>query len=93
MPLRISRVLALVPAADVLIWLPISIGGVGVRESAFAMALGPWGVPVASAVAIAITRWTGELARGAIGCMLWVLKTQDPQGVADRGEERGAEDE
>jgi len=73
--LPFQTVLAFVPAADVLIWLPISISGVGVRESAFAMALVPWGVPVASAVAIGITRWTGELARGAIGCMLWILRT------------------
>jgi len=73
--LPFGTVLAFVPAADVLIWLPISISGVGVRESAFAMALVPWGIPVASAVAIGITRWTGELARGAIGCMLWILRT------------------
>ena len=65
--------LGLVPAADVLIWLPVSVGGVGVRESVFALALEPWGILAPSAVAIGIVRWTGELARGAIGCMLMAL--------------------
>ena len=49
------------------------IGGVGVRESVFALALEPWGILAPSAVAIGIVRWTGELARGAIGCMLMAL--------------------
>ena len=83
-----ATVLGLVPAADVLIWLPISISGVGVRESVFALALEPWGILAPSAVAIGIVRWTGELARGAIGCMLMALGegrsgravTVDPEG-------------
>lgn len=72
-PLALATVVGLVPAADVLIWLPISISGVGVRESVFALALEPWGILAPSAVAIGIVRWTGELARGAIGCMLMAL--------------------
>ena len=87
-PISFATVLGLVPAADVLIWLPISISGVGVRESVFALALEPWGILAPSAVAIGIVRWTGELARGAIGCMLMALgegragraSTGDPEG-------------
>ena len=72
-PIAFATVIGLIPAADVLIWLPISVGGVGVRESVFALALEPWGILAPSAVAIGIVRWTGELARGAIGCMLMAL--------------------
>ena len=72
-PIPFATVLGLIPAADVLIWLPVSVGGVGVRESVFALALEPWGILAPSAVAIGIVRWTGELARGAIGCMLMAL--------------------
>ena len=43
-PIPFAIVLGLIPAADVLIWLPISVGGVGVRESVFALALAPWGI-------------------------------------------------
>jgi len=90
-PLSLGAVLALVPAADVLIWLPISIGGVGVRESVCAIAFTPWGLALPEAVAIGLTRWTGELARGAIGCMLMLLGTASrdlrPHGESKEGAE------
>ena len=87
-PISFATVLGLVPAADVLIWLPISISGVGVRESVFALALEPWGILAPSAVAMGSSGGTGELARGAIGCMLMALGegrsgravTVDPEG-------------
>lgn len=88
-PIPFGTVLGLIPAADVLIWLPISVGGVGVRESVFALALEPWGIIAPSAVAIGIVRWTGELARGAIGCMLMALgegRAADAAEVAPKGE-------
>ena len=87
-PISFATVLGLVPAADVLIWLPISISGVGVRESVFALALEPWGILAPSAVAIGIVRWTGELARGAIGCMLMALG-EGRAGRASMGDPEG----
>ena len=87
-PIPFPTVLGLVPAADVLIWLPISIGGVGVRESVFALALEPWGVLAPSAVAIGIVRWTGELARGVIGCMLMALG-EGQAGGAEKADPKG----
>ena len=92
-PIPFAIVLALIPAADVLIWLPISVGGVGVRESVFALALTPWGVSAPSAVAIGIVRWTGELARGTIGCMLLALGEGRPCAVEGEHPEGEVRDE
>jgi len=68
-----SEVAALLPAADVLIWMPISISGLGVRESLFAHFLAPRGVMFSTAVAVGLTRWTGELTRALVGGILFVL--------------------
>jgi len=68
-----ADILALVPAMDAVIWLPISVGGIGVREAVFALVLEPHGVLVDAAIAVGVVRWTGELARAGIGCMLWLL--------------------
>ncbi|MCB9762620.1 MAG: flippase-like domain-containing protein [Alphaproteobacteria bacterium] len=71
-PLPYADVLAIFPAADALISLPITINGVGVREGVFARALAPLGTPAEVAVAAALTRWCGELGRAAVGG-LWFL--------------------
>ncbi|MFT5683214.1 MAG: uncharacterized membrane protein YbhN (UPF0104 family) [Myxococcota bacterium] len=68
------EVLALFPAADTLISLPVTISGVGVREGVFAHALAPWGVAESLAVAASLTRWTGELGRAAVGGILFVIR-------------------
>lgn len=58
----------------------MTISGVGVREGVMARALAPYGAAPTLAVAIALTRWTGELGRAALGgVLLWV----------DRGAGRG----
>ena len=72
-PLDPGEVAALLPAADVLIWMPIRMSGLGVREGLFAYFLAPRGVGVATAVAIGLTRWTGELMRALVGGLLFVL--------------------
>lgn len=62
-------VLGLVPTLDLLIALPLSISGVGVRESAFQLAFRH--APEA-ALAAAWLRWSGELVRAAVGGLLFV---------------------
>ena len=73
-PLSYVEVLALFPAADTIISLPVTISGVGVREGVFVHALAPWGVSESLAVAASLTRWTGELGRAAVGGVLFVLR-------------------
>lgn len=81
-----SDVLGLIPTLDVLISLPITVSGVGVREETFQLALAARGVPADLALAIAFTRWTGEIARSVAGGLLFV--TGSPGGrrtvVTDR---------
>lgn len=66
--------LALIPAADTLISLPITIAGVGVREGVFVRLLGPYGALEATAVAVGLIRWLGELTRAALGGILFLLQ-------------------
>ena len=72
-PMSFGTVVALVPAMDVVILLPISVAGIGVRESVFAIAFASRGVSMDTAIAIGMIRWVGELTRAGIGCMLWLL--------------------
>ena len=84
-------VLLLVPAMDALILLPISVSGIGVRESVFAIAFASRGLPMDSAIAIGLIRWTGELTRAAIGCMLWLLTATGRSGATDSATRGGTE--
>ena len=74
-PLGYGAVLGVVPAADVWISLPVSMGGVGVRESVFVLALTPFGVTKTVALAVIYTRWTGELGRALFGGIFLALGT------------------
>lgn len=86
-------VLLLVPAMDVLILLPISVSGIGVRESVFAIALASRGVSMDSAIAIGLIRWSGELTRAAIGCMLWLLTATGVSSPLENDPRGGTEDD
>jgi uncharacterized membrane protein YbhN (UPF0104 family) len=65
---------ALVPAADLLISLPLTVSGLGVREALFAEMFGPYGASATVGVAIGLTRWTGELGRAVVGGMVFLLQ-------------------
>ncbi len=91
-PLSPGEVTALLPAADVLIWMPVSISGLGVREGLFAYFLAPRGVSVGVAVAVALTRWTGELARALVGGLLFVLGDTVWKGPGADGSRSGSDD-
>lgn len=67
------EVATLFPAADVLIWMPLSISGLGVREGLFVHFLAPRGLSSGAAVAVGLTRWTGELVRAMVGGILFIL--------------------
>lgn len=73
--------LAVFPATDTVISLPISMNGVGVREGMYARVLSQYGVDEALAVAVGLTRWVGELGRAAVGGVLFLRAA--PQAPAD----------
>lgn len=79
-------VLAVVPAADTLISLPLTVSGVGVREALFVRVFSRFGATEATAVAIALTRWGGHLCRALVGGVLMVLwGVPGPVEVRDTG--------
>lgn len=70
--LELSETLALVPAMDSVILLPVSVSGIGLREGVFVHVLGGLGVTEATAVAMALSRWSAELGRAALGGVLFL---------------------
>lgn len=70
-------VLGLIPTLDVIISLPITISGLGVREEMFVRGLAAWNIDPATALAVASTRWSGELFRSLLGGALWALSRGD----------------
>lgn len=83
-PLGFGDVLGLIPAMDVVISLPITIAGAGVRETMFCQALAPWGVAAELALAISWVRWSGDLFRAGIGGVWWGLRSRAPGGGVSR---------
>jgi uncharacterized membrane protein YbhN (UPF0104 family) len=63
--------LGLQPTLDLIISLPVTISGVGVREWVFAHALPPFGVSLSVAVAMGYARFCGHLFRALIGGALY----------------------
>ncbi|RME23196.1 MAG: hypothetical protein D6798_14010, partial [Deltaproteobacteria bacterium] len=64
--------LALIPTIDTVLALPITIGGLGIREGLFVHALEPFGATRAAAVSIGLTRWFSELTRAAVGGLVFL---------------------
>jgi len=72
-PMALQEAAAVVPAADTVISLPVTVAGLGLREGIFVTFLEPWGISESRAVAAAFTRWTGELVRAALGGVLFAV--------------------
>ena len=70
-PLTVLEVFTLFPLIDFLVSLPISLNGVGIRETVYPMLLKVFEFKLELALAVAWTRWTGELCRAALGGVLF----------------------
>ena len=62
----------IVPLALFAMMLPVSINGIGVRESAWAFFLAPFGVPAATAVAVAWLDYGLLLGQAAVGGVVYL---------------------
>jgi uncharacterized membrane protein YbhN (UPF0104 family) len=71
--LPLSVWFAVVPLVALAMVLPISIGGVGVREGGLAFLLAPSGVPAEQAVAIGLLWFLATIANGLVGGLLFLL--------------------
>ncbi len=71
----VLRFLAIMPTVDILAGLPVSFGGLGVREGVFVLLLGTLaGVPAATAVAISLAGYTLSAVWGLPGAFLWLIR-------------------
>jgi len=62
------------PLAIVVMMLPLSINGIGLREGIFVLLLGIWGVGAAEAVALAWLDFGATLAYGVLGGIVYGLR-------------------
>lgn len=77
-PVPYGDVLGLVPSMDVVISLPLTVAGAGVRETMFWHALAPWGVPAEVALTVCWLRWSGDVFRAAVGGLWWGVSGAGP---------------
>jgi len=71
----VIRFLAFMPIVDILAGLPVSLGGLGVREAVFVLLLGTLaGVPSATAVAVSLAGYTLSAVWGLPGAFLWLIR-------------------
>jgi glycosyltransferase 2 family protein len=67
MPIPIAAMFAYVPAVAMLQVLPLSFGGLGVREGALVLFLTPWGVSSTSAIAAGLLWFLATLVVSSLG--------------------------
>lgn len=71
--ISLTAALAFMPAVAIAQVLPISLGGLGVREGAFVLFLGPLGVPAASAIALGLLVYGLNLAVSLLGAPAFAI--------------------
>ena len=78
----LTAALAFMPAVAIAQVLPISLGGLGVREGAFVLFLGPLGVPATQAVALGLLVYGLNLAVSLLGAPAFAVggRTRPPGG-------------
>ncbi len=75
-----SQFLALMPAVDIISGLPVSLGGVGVRESVFVFLLGTLAsVPVPLAVSVSLGGYLMSALWGLPGAFFWLVRREGPR--------------
>jgi uncharacterized membrane protein YbhN (UPF0104 family) len=77
----LGDVAGVVPTLDVVIALPVTVAGLGVREGMFVHAFSAWQVAEPVALAAAFTRWIAELGRGGLGGLWFALSRRRPEDV------------
>ena len=80
-----------IPIITVATMLPVSFGGVGVRESAFFLVFSQFGVAGSSAVSLALLWYSINLISGVIGglCYMFLKTKPDEDSVFSSGEGEG----
>ena len=74
---RLTAALAFVPAVAILQVLPISLGGLGIREGSFVLFLHPLGVPTGRAVALGLLIYFLNLTASLLGAPSFAVGGRD----------------
>jgi uncharacterized protein (TIRG00374 family) len=80
LPIPNAAVLAFVPAVAMAQVVPISVGGLGVREGLLALLLHPMGVPTGQAVAVGLLWYTMTLVVSLAGAPAFAIGHRQPSG-------------
>lgn len=73
------------PLAKLIATLPISFGGIGVREASIAGLMAPLGYPAAGVVAASLVWQTIQIAAGMLGALAQIIGKPDAKGEAIHG--------
>lgn len=83
LPLPAPTLLVTVPIVTTATMLPITLNGVGVRESAWVLLLGPTGLPDGQIVSFSLLYLPANLVVGILGGLLFMVYGTAPSGVKD----------
>ncbi len=83
-PLDLGDALLLVPWVALVMVLPISIAGWGLRESAMIVALGLIGIPAAAAFSLSVLSGLVAMASGVPGGVAWLVTRESAPGSNER---------
>jgi len=82
LPVKMSDLLLFVPLLYLAILLPLSVNGIGVRESVFVIFASSWGISSADAVAFSLTVFALNLAGSLVGGIIyWFDRPTRANGV------------
>jgi hypothetical protein len=71
LPVKFSDLLLFVPLLYLAILLPLSVNGIGIRESVFVLFAASWGITSADAVAFSLTVFALNLAGSLVGGVIY----------------------
>jgi uncharacterized protein (TIRG00374 family) len=86
LPVKLIDLFLFVPLLYLAILLPISVNGIGIRESVFVTFSSSWGITSADAVAFSLTVFTLNLAGSLLGGIIYWFDRSTRTGDADRYE-------
>jgi uncharacterized membrane protein YbhN (UPF0104 family) len=67
------------PLVTIATLIPISVGGIGVREAGYALLLAPYGVQTGEAIALGLVQYSGFLLVALVAWILLLLDSLDPR--------------
>jgi hypothetical protein len=76
--LPVSVYFFVIPLATVVMLVPISINGIGIREGIFALLLGGYGVAQADAVALSLLAFATFFTHGVLGGLVFAFTRAKP---------------